>query len=265
MRALIGDQLRNDIIKGNFDIGYLQSNTVTVISIRSKDDMAEIWASLKRGTNVTLWCDGLKVTAGVATSKQKMPLQAYSDSDLDSGDEDNPPSKKKTKEDRVQKIVEELKKQHGEKYTMMQFRTWAETVNGGMHKSITEPPLSTTFNRAGGTATSASKKSGHGDAVTEAVSQIMAALAPKLVAAPPTKTNNPAKIIDNLSKCYHQLGELKNLFETGLLSEAKYIKEHETSMIIFNYTTQTMLVVVAIMVILELWLSNILLWLSNII
>ena len=68
---------------------------------------------------------------------------------------------------------------------MMQFRIWPETVNGGMHKSMTEPPLSTMFNRAGGTATSASKKSGHGDVVTEAVSQITAALVPKLADASP--------------------------------------------------------------------------------
>ena len=59
-----------------------------------------------------------------------------SDSDVDSGDEDNPPSK--SKEDCVQKIVDDLKKQHGEKYTIMQYRIWAETVNGGMHKSMTK-------------------------------------------------------------------------------------------------------------------------------
>ena len=40
MKALIRDQLRNDITEKNFDIGYLQSSTV--ISIRNKDDLAEI-------------------------------------------------------------------------------------------------------------------------------------------------------------------------------------------------------------------------------
>ena len=50
-------------------------------------------------------------------------------------------------------------------------------MNGGMHKNMTEPPSSTMFNRAGGAA---NKKSDHGtgDAVTEAVSQITAALGP---------------------------------------------------------------------------------------
>ena len=72
---------------------------------------------LRKGTNVTQWCDGLKAVAGTATSRQKRQLQAHSDSDLDSSDEDNPLSKKKGKEDRVQKIVDQLKKEHGEKYT----------------------------------------------------------------------------------------------------------------------------------------------------
>ena len=99
------------------------------------------------------WCDGLKATTGAATSNQKRQQAAPSDSDkVDSGDEDSPPSRKKAKEDRVQKIVDELKKQHGEKYTMMQFRIWSEIVNGGMHKSMTEPQSSTMFNRAGGAA-----------------------------------------------------------------------------------------------------------------
>ena len=66
-----------------------------------------------------------------------------------------------------------------------------------MHKSMTEPPSSTMFNRSGGMATTASKRIGHGDAVTEAVSQLTAALVPNLLVLPPAKSNSPAKIIDN--------------------------------------------------------------------
>jgi len=53
-----------------------------------------------------------------------------------------------------------------------------------LHKSMTEPPSSTMFNCAGGMATTASKKSGHGDAVTEAVSQLTVALVPNLLVLP---------------------------------------------------------------------------------
>ena len=100
----------------------------------------------------------------------------------------------------------------------MQFRIWVETVNGGMHKSLTEPPSGTMFKRAGGAATSSSKKS---DAATEAVNQIRALLAPKLSALPPAKANSTAKIIDNQSKCYRQLGELKSRYE---MKVASYLK-----------------------------------------
>ena len=76
------------------------------------------------------------------------------------------------------------------------------------------------------------KKSGHGtgDAATEAVSQITAALGPRLAPAHPSKSNSPAKIIDNRCKCYRQLSELNNLFEASLLSEAEYMKECEAIM-----------------------------------
>lgn len=237
MKALIRDQLQNDITEGNFDIGYMQSNTV--ISIRSKEDLAEIWANLKKGTNITLWCDGLRVATGAGISRQKRHHQTNSDSDVDSGDEDNPPSKKKSKEDRVQKIVDDLKKQHGEKYTIMQYRIWAETVNGGMHKSTTEPPSSSMFSRAGGVSTSGNKRSASNDAVSEAITQITSALTPRLVSLPPSKSNSPAKTIDNRSKCYRQLGELKSLFESGLLSEAEYAAEREAIMSTLQKLSET--------------------------
>ena len=42
--------------------------------------------------------------------------------------------------------------------------------------------------------------------------------------------SSPAKTIDNRLKCYKQLGELKDLKESGLLSEEEYAAEHEAIM-----------------------------------
>ena len=36
-------------------MGYLQNNTV--VSIRNKEDLSEIWTSLQKGANI-MWCDG---------------------------------------------------------------------------------------------------------------------------------------------------------------------------------------------------------------
>lgn len=171
-----------------------------------------------------LWCDGLK--AGSANRKRKL----LPESDSDSGEESNTRAskRKKDKEVCVQKIVDDLKQRHGEQYTMMQFRIWAVTVNGGMHSSLAEPPSNSMFNRAGGASNSGGKKSS--DAViTAAVSQITSALTPKL-ASLPAKSDSPAKVIENRSRCYRQLTEVKNLWESGLLSKDEYAVEREAIM-----------------------------------
>ena len=42
--------------------------------------------------------------------------------------------------------------------------------------------------------------------------------------------DSPAKVIESRSKCYRQLAELKNLMESGLLSEEKYTSERQAIM-----------------------------------
>ena len=47
----------------------------------------------------------------------------------------------------VQQCVENLKRQHGERFTPMQYRVWSEMINGGMRKSTVDPPSTTMFKR----------------------------------------------------------------------------------------------------------------------
>ena len=126
------------------------------------------------------------------------------DSDSDEC-ESRPSAKKKTQDqDRVQDVLNSLKKEHGDKFTVMQYRIWSEMIAGGMHGSTSKPPATSMFVRAGGanskkasvavTPTSGSKPSG----------------------------GSPARIIDNRSKCYKQPGELKSSKESGLLFNEEY-------------------------------------------
>ena len=48
----VRDQLQDDVIEEEFDVGYLQSNTV--VSIRSKEGLVEVWSTMSKST---LWCD----------------------------------------------------------------------------------------------------------------------------------------------------------------------------------------------------------------
>ena len=203
LKSLIRAQLREDITTSEFDVGYVSGTNI--VSIRSGEDLMEIWSCLLKGEKIVLWCDGL---SSGGSRKRKT-----TDSDSDEC-ESRPSAKKKThdREDRVQDVLDSLKKEHGDKFTVMQYRIWSEMIAGGMHGSTSEPPATSMFMRAGGanskktsvavTPTSGSKPSG----------------------------DSPAKVIDNRSKCYKQLGELKSLKESGLLSDEEYTTERAAIM-----------------------------------
>ena len=58
LECVIRDQLCDEISESSFDIGYIQGSHL--ITIKSVEDLLEVWANIKKGTNVILWCDGLK-------------------------------------------------------------------------------------------------------------------------------------------------------------------------------------------------------------
>ena len=186
--------------------------------------VAEVWGNIQNDSNVTLWCDGLKVRDGA--SKRKQAQETYSD------EEESPPSKRRREdEDRVQKIVDELKRWHGEKFTTMQYRIWAEMKKSGVHYSTSEPPITSMFTHAGtGGSTSESTKKITPD-VSVALNQIASALSPKPASKSATvQSSSPAKLIENRTKCFKQLAELKHLKYTEILSEEEYRKEREAVM-----------------------------------
>lgn len=92
-----------------------------MINLRSSTDIQEVWNQIINGTDVTLWCDGL--------SCHERKRQAGCDEDEDN--EDERPSKKRRQEDKeekVQALLDDLKKKHGEMYSQMQYHIWSEMV-----------------------------------------------------------------------------------------------------------------------------------------
>ena len=75
MLEVVRNQLQGDVTEKNFEVGYLQGTTV--VSVRTNEDLAEVWGNIQNGSNVTLWCDGLKVRDGA--SKRKQAQETYSD------------------------------------------------------------------------------------------------------------------------------------------------------------------------------------------
>lgn len=94
--------------------------------------------------------------------------------------------------------------------------------------SIDEAPTTTMFVRAGGATP---KRRTTADVVSQAIGKLSSALSPTVSQSPvASNSQSSAKVIENRSKCYRQLGEIKNLKQCGLLSEDEYDVEREAIM-----------------------------------
>ena len=107
----------------------------------------------------------------------------------------------------------------------MQYRIWGEMIGGDLHSSLETPPNTSMFIRAGG-GTPSRKKSDQ--SVTQALTLIANQVSslvydagqsrPGTRRSPTTVSGSPAKMIENRSKCYHQLKELQDLKSAGVQS-----------------------------------------------
>ena len=104
----------------------------------------------------------------------------------------------------------------------MQYIVWAEMKCGELHDSVTNPPATSMFVRAGGTTTK--KGASVPDPMSQAICQLASALTPNLSAAS-RGGGSPARVIKNRSKFYRQLAEL--MMQSGLLSEEEYASERQ--------------------------------------
>ena len=129
-------------------------------------------------------------------------------------------------------MIDDLESMHKDAYTSMQYRIWSEMIVGGLHKSTDTAdtaPTNPLFLRAGGSYPK-KKTATSSDTLTQAMADILSALKPGCTPTANPVVNSPAKIIDGRSKCYRQLSELKNLVESGLLTDKEYRLEQDVIM-----------------------------------
>ena len=113
----------------DFSVGYIKGNSK--VTVRSPADVDDVWNMVtSKGETVNLWCD-------------RVTKRDEESSENESEQEDctvRPKSKKKKlsalekKNERVESLVEKLRKKHSGKFTTLQFRLWAEVVDGGSWK-----------------------------------------------------------------------------------------------------------------------------------
>ena len=222
LKKVIKEQLREDLVK-EFDVGYYQSSIV--VSIRSSQDLVEVWNDLKAGKKVILWCDGLKGEDSGKNKKRKQTELDSEESDEEEADHprrsSNKKCKYKLKDSKLEKIVANLKEEHGNTFTALQYRIWAELIDGDLASS-TKPPENSMFTRAGRGGGTSQKKSEVAEALSEVAKQISCTF------NPPSNQSN--RSIENRSKCYKQLSELNDLKVAGVLTEDEYTAEKSAIM-----------------------------------
>ena len=233
LKRVIRMKLSDDITSGDFDVGYVQGTTV--VRLRTSEDLEELWSLLRQSQkNTVLWCDGLIARAG----HKRKHSDDEDDSDTEQQQSRRSRSKKQDTNVQVQDTVEQLKAKYGSNYyTQMQFRIWAELVVGGMCGMDGPPSNNSMFKRAGaGASDGATKKNETRDVTQTLTNVITAALSAKdnqesqqLTPRSSMSISSPAKLIENRSKLYKQLSELKNLKGCGVLDE-EYAVEKATIM-----------------------------------
>ena len=114
LRKLIKKQLSNDdIIEWEeFDVGYINGKRgEKVISIRSREDLAEVWKEVKsEGDKMQLWCDGLKIGQREEQSRKKNEKGLNSDDDDSEDDHPRTKSAREQREEKLKQAVDTLNK-----------------------------------------------------------------------------------------------------------------------------------------------------------
>ena len=139
------------------------------------------------------------------------------------------------KAERVEEIKQDLKKTHGDEYSGIQYRLWAEMIAIGTHTSRDLPPRIPMF--TGGRAQK--PKSELTSAFTSMAEAVAVALTPKEAIPtpnPPQKDSNPAtsshftspdRVADIRSKYIQQLRELHSLYEAGALTDREFADQKQ--------------------------------------
>ena len=131
LKAVIHQQLKGDIISGDFDVGYMDKTTV--VSIRNSQDLCDIWNDVKKGKSVVIWCDSLREDT-VSLNQKSSRKRKNADTEPDEnefGVKRSKLDKQEEKDRKVETVISALKKSHGANFTNMQYRIWSEMITGG--------------------------------------------------------------------------------------------------------------------------------------
>lgn len=215
-----------------FDVGYMMG--AQKISFSETDNMGESFQKiLNKGYK--LWCEG----------KDSSKVRKRSDLDEEDNQDDQirPRSKKpkisalEERNNQVLKIANQLKEKHGDKYNMVQYKFWAETLLNKQFQNWDTPPHGLIW---GNTTKKTKPKTSETENMMKSVSEMALQIATAIKESPhkssvPTTSSvsvgiSPGRKIDMQGKLLQQLELVHNMFERGAITSDQFEKRRESVM-----------------------------------
>ena len=217
MKSMLKEELGDLVPAGfQFDIGFYKGNKQ--VWLRTESDVKEVVCLLKEKPDCVLWCMG----PGENAKEQKRKRKDSSDED---GNERKKDKKKKTrqeeKEERVDAIVDDLRKQHATKFTNLQYRIWAETIVSGTHESCDDPPRGSFFSPKGQSVKKAHASPGPSPGGRNSPG-------PSIPQPSSSTVMTPGKCAQLRSTYIKQIKELHDLLEVGAIAAEHFEKQRDT-------------------------------------
>ena len=206
----------------NMEVGYYSHSTK--LWINSRLDVADVWNSIGRGEKPTLWC--------LDTTRQPLKRKRDNSGENDSqGQASKRPCSSQgssTVEERKVKAKEyeqKLVELHRDKWTLFQYKLWAEMLVCGTHTSVDEPPSASMFNReskhpSSGLIANSTLNDTVVSGMMTVVTNLCQALAPKPGAG--STCSSPIKRAELRGTYMKQLTEFKQLRDGGILDQEEY-------------------------------------------
>ena len=234
LRRAVEDEFESELIGGKVrDIGYFDGSTK--MWLRSDKDVDQLVQRIRKGSDTILWCD-------CARKKSH-----FSDDEEDRHDEMLQPKQSSSKRRRVVEsdggnkeaaidtTISDLRKIHGQQYTSLQYRLWAEMLDVGTHDDMDVPPNVPLF--TGNNGHRSSKKFSLEGAMTHLISSAITS----------TQGNPSSNVVQNaiqrspkepagvtptkkagLRGTYlQQLREVHSLFEMGALTATELAQQKQ--------------------------------------
>jgi hypothetical protein len=235
LRKVIFDKVGKVVVshKLDFEVGYFEGNSRMSFPSDFQKFQQALHYIVSNGKY--LWCYGV------------------SDHEVLSSDEDRSgPSRKKVKKpnsenvsrvnsleaksDRVDAIAKDLKEKHGDKYTQIQYKLWAEVIDTKKHTSIEEPPLGSIWKTGEEKSRNSKGQSTLESAFTTLANSVAAAIQPAKE-SPVKHTEqqthstvgiSPGRKIDLQAKVLQNLQITHTMYEKGAITDVQFEKSRDS-------------------------------------